>query len=237
VYPLLAKHAVERDFTAMADDYRKGLRLIFIVNIPAAAGLVLLSEPIVRLLFQRGQFTAGETDLMAPLLALFAVGMPFFSMTTLTTRSFYAVKDTGTPVKMAAISFAINLGLTLALKDLFGAMGLVVDSTVAIIVQTLLLQWALAQKLPAMAFTELWRTLGKVFAATWVMGGTVWGGWWLLQRQAGDGKAADAIAIFGLIPLGVAVYAVMLLVLKIEGREELEAVWTRVRGKRASQDG
>jgi putative peptidoglycan lipid II flippase len=231
VYPLLAKHAVERNFTAMADDYRKGLRLIFIINIPAAAGLVLLSEPIVRLLFERGNFTASGTDFMAPLLALFAVGMPFFSMTTLTTRSFYALRDTRTPVKMAAISFVVNVGLTLALKDFLGAMGLVVASTVAIIVQTLLLQRALAAKLPAMKFVELWRSLAKVGVATLAMSAVVAGGWWLLQRQDGEDKLTDLLAIFGLIPLGVAVYAVTVLALKIEGREELQGVWKKIRAR------
>ena len=130
IYPLLARHAVARDFAAMAADYRKGLRLILVINIPAAAGLAVLSEPIVRLLFERGEFSASQTSLMAPLLALFALGMPFFSMTTLTIRSFYALRDTRTPVKIAATSFVINLVLTLALKDRLtrAASGVVIDA-------------------------------------------------------------------------------------------------------------
>ena len=57
VYPLLARHAVEGRLQAMAEDYRKGVRLILMINVPAAAGLALLSQPIVHLLFRHGQFT------------------------------------------------------------------------------------------------------------------------------------------------------------------------------------
>ena len=231
VYPLIAKHAVERRFAEMAADYRKGLRLILVINVPAAAGLALLSEPIVRLLFQHGEFTADKTRIMAPLLALFALGMPFFSVTSLSTRAFYAVKDTTTPVKAATVSFVVNLLLTLALKNVLGAPGLVVASTVAILAQTWLLQRWLAQKLPGMEFGELWRSLGKILLGTAVMSAAVWGGWRLILVGWPGSRTADAIAIFGLIPAGVAVYAAVLWALRIEGRDELAALAAKLRAR------
>jgi len=229
IYPLLARHAVEGKFAAMGEDYRKGLRLILVINIPAAAGLALLSEPIVRLLFERGEFTAAQTALMAPLLTLFALGMPFFAMTTLTTRAFYALKDIVTPVKLAAISFAINLGLTLALKDILGARGLVIASTVAVLVQTVLLQRALVRRQHGLAFGQLWRSVGKVLLATMVMGLVVGAGWMLLPRAGLGLLATDVTAVFGLIPLGVAVYAGALWALRVEGRDDLAAMLTKLR--------
>jgi len=231
IYPLLARHAVARDFAAMAADYRKGLRLILVINIPAAAGLAVLSEPIVRLLFERGEFSASQTSLMAPLLALFALGMPFFSMTTLTIRSFYALRDTRTPVKIAAISFVINLVLTLALKDQLGARGLVIASTVAIVVQTVMLQYALVRRRPEMAFASLWRSVGQVLLATVVMSAAVAGGWWALPWLGLAIRIADVVALFGLIPVGVAVYAGLLWALRVEGRDDLEALFVRLRGR------
>jgi putative peptidoglycan lipid II flippase len=231
VYPLIAKHAAARNFVEMAADYRKGLRLILVITVPAAVGLALLSEPIVRLLFQRGEFTADKTRLMAPLLALFAVGMPFFSVTSLTTRAFYSVKDTLTPVLIATSSFGINLGLTIALKDRLGPPGLVIASTVAIVAQTWLLQRALAQRLPGMAFGELWRSLAKVAVASAAMALVVGGGWLALRQMAPGLRMTDALAIFGLIPLGVFVYAAVLWVLRIEGRDELAALGAKLRAK------
>jgi putative peptidoglycan lipid II flippase len=230
VYPLLAKHAAEKNHAAMGHDYRRGVRLILLLNIPAAAGLALLSTPIVRLLYQRGHFTAGDTAIMAPLVAWFAIGMPFFAVASLMTRAFYASKDTTTPVKIAALSFVINVWFGWWLKDSLGARGLVIASTTAVIVQTLSLQRLLSVALPGMGFSDLWPTLGKILLATLGMTLAVGGGWWRLRHSPG----ADLLAVFGLIPAGVAIYAGLLWFLRIEGRDELVALIAKVRGKISS---
>jgi putative peptidoglycan lipid II flippase len=230
VYPLIARHAAEGKFAAMADDFRKGLRLILMINVPAAAGLALLGEPIVRLIYQHGAFTAQNTADMVPLLTLFVVGLPFFSVVNLTVRAFYAVKDTATPVKIAFVDFTINLALSLLLMRWLGAIGLVLASTIAIIVQTLLLQRALARKLPGMTFAPLWPSVGKVLAATLAMSVVVEAGWRGLEAT-GAGRRVDLVAVAGLIPLGAVVYVAALWALRIEGREELNALWKTFRAK------
>ncbi len=231
VYPLIARHAAEKNHTAMADDYRKGLRLILIINVPAAIGLALLSDPIVRAIYQHGRFSAADSRAMAPLLALFAIGMPFFSIVSVTTRAFYALKDTVTPVKLAAVSFVINVGLSWGLKDVLGAPGLVLASTVAIIVQTLGMQHLLAQRMPGMRFGDIWRTIGKVAVASVGMGLVVIGAWWALRSAAHSRHAAELGAVFGVIPVGAVVYAAILWVLRVEGRDEITDVLAKLRGR------
>jgi putative peptidoglycan lipid II flippase len=223
VYPLLARHAVEGKFEAMAGDFHRGVRLILLINIPAAAGLALLSGPITRLLFQHGKFTAGDAHAMAGLLALFVIGMPFFSVVNLTVRAFYSVKDTATPVKIAAIDFLVNLGLSLILMRWLGAAGLVLASTTAIVVQTLLLKRALTRRIAEMRFAALWPSLAKILLATALMSIVVGAGWFALGRVVG-GRTADVLAVAGLIPLAGATYAGLLWWLRIEGREELAAL-------------
>jgi len=226
VYPLIARHAAERKFPALADDFRRGVRLILLINAPAAAGLALLSGPIVRLLFRHGQFDADAALAMAPLVALFAIGLPFFSITNLTVRAFYALKDTTTPVKIAVIDFVVNLALSLVLMRWLGTAGLVIASTTAIVVQTLLLQRALARRLPDMTFSPLWPTVAKVAVATLSMAGMVWGGWQIIAATVPGQRVADAIGVFGLIPLAVLWYGWLLWELRVEGREEI-AAWLR----------
>jgi len=223
VYPLMARHAVQGDFAAMAADHRKGVRLILIINVPAAAGLALLSGPIVRLLFQHGQFTAADAHAMGGLLALFVIGMPFFSVNNLTVRAFYSIKDTRTPVRVAFVDFLVNLGLSLLLMQWLGVAGLVLASTTAVIVQTLLLKRALTRRIPEMRFASLWPTFGKILLAAAGMAGVVAGGWWAVDRVV-PGRAGDLIAVLVLIPVACGVYAGLLWLLKIEGREELEAM-------------
>ncbi len=233
VYPLIARHAVQGNHAAMAEDFRKGLRLILIINVPAAAGLALLSGPIVRLLYQHGRFTGGDAGQLAILVALFSIGMPFFSVVNLTVRAFYAVKDIATPVKVAAIDFCINVALSLTLMRWFGVAGLVLASTTAIIAQTILLQVFLVRKLPQMAFSPLWPSLLKVLAATALMSAGVAGCWRLIGLLGLGHRAIDAIAVVGLIPLAIAAYLGLLRLLRVEGREDLFTLLRR--GKAPAQ--
>lgn len=237
VYPLISRHAAERNYTGMADDYRKGLRLILIINVPAAAGLALLSESMIRLLFQHGKFNAADTAATAPLLAFFAIGMPFFSVVSLTTRAFFALKDTVTPMKIAVLSFVINVGLSWWLKGKLGAPGLVLASTVAIVAQTVVMQRMLARQIPGMRFGDLWRTIGKVTLATVAMSIVVLAGWFALSRNLGATRLADISAIFVLIPASVLIYGFVLWALKVEGREEFEVLLAKLKGKATGRRG
>jgi putative peptidoglycan lipid II flippase len=228
VYPLIARHAAEKNFGAMADDYLKGLRLVLLVNVPAAVGLALLSEPIVRIIYQHGKFAAEDAQAMAYLLMLFAMGLPFFSVASLTTRAFYAVKDTFTPVVVGAISFVINIGLSLMLKDSLGAPGLVVASTTAVVVQTLLLQRLLARRIEGMSLGGLWPTIGKIALASIVMGAVVAAGWWSVGQMMGSARSGDLIAILVLIPISIAVYAGVLWAVRVEGRDEFAVMFRKI---------
>ena len=228
VYPRLARHAVEGNRRKMAEDFRKGLRLIIIIIGPAAAGLALLSGPIVRLLYERGHFTAADAHSLSVVVMLFSIGMPFFSVVNLTVRAFYAVKDIRTPVKVAAVDFCINIAVSLALMRWLGVPGLVMASTTAIIAQAILLQRALVRKLPEMHFAPLLPSIAKVLGGTAAMACVVCGGWWALQALALGRRATDAIAVAGLIPGGVGAYGLALWLLRIEGRDELGALLARL---------
>src|SRR5690606_17570631 len=197
VYPLIAQHAARGDHVAMGGDYHRGIRTILAINVPAGAGLALLSEPIIRVLFQRGAFDASDTQMMAPLLVAFAVGMPFCSIVSLSTRAFYAIKDTKTPVKIATVSFVVNVAASLVLMRVWGTFGLALASSIAVIVQTVLLQRRLTVRLPELAFRPVMIDLVKILAGTAMMAAVVGGGWaWLHDRGAG----ADLLALVGLIP-------------------------------------
>ncbi len=233
VYPVLARHAAEGNHDAMAVDYRKGLALILLVNVPAAIGLVTLAEPIVRLLFEGGRFTPQHTAMTVPLLRILAVGMPFLSVVSLTTRAFYAQRDTATPVKVALVNFVLNAGLCFALMGALGAAGLAAAGTTAVVVQAVVLQGALSRRQPGLAFGPLWPALARVTGAAAVMGAVTFGGWRLLASALGPGRLADGLAIFGLIPLAVGVFYLAARTLRAEGLDEITALVTR-RGRSAA---
>jgi putative peptidoglycan lipid II flippase len=235
VFPLIARHAARSDWASLGKDYHKGLRLVLIVNVPAGIGLALLSEPVTRLLFQRGEFTAADTMLMTPILALYALGLPFLSFTTVALRGFYALKDTKTPVRAAALSFGVNLFLSLVLMRWFSTVGLALAGNLAVLAQAWYLQVKLAGKQPGLGFAPLLPSLAKIIVAGALMGAAVWGGRRLVAGFTWTTQVGDLVMILGLIPLAVAVYGALLWLMRIEGREELAAMLGRMRGKGGAQ--
>jgi len=231
IFPLFARHAAKSDWARLGEDYHKGLRLVLVINIPAAVGLALLSEPIVRLLFQRGAFHAGDTLLMTPVLAVYALGLPFLSFVTVALRGFYALKDTVTPVRAAALSFAVNLVLSILLMEWLSTVGLALASTLAVLVQACYLQVRLSRRMPGLGFAPLLPNLGKIAAASVLMGALVWGGLRLAAALTLAPKVHDILVIAVLIPLAVALYGGLLWVMRIEGRDELGLLLEKMRGK------
>jgi putative peptidoglycan lipid II flippase len=228
VYPLIARHAARGDHGSMAADFLKGIRLILVINVPAAAGLALLSGPIVQLIFRHGQVTSPDALRMGLLLAVMAVGLPFFSVVSLMVRAFYAVKDTKAPVRIAGIDFAINIGLSLVLIRYFGVVGIVLASTSAIIAQAVLLERALRGRMPGMRLAPLLPSLGKILGATAVMAAVVLVGRQAISMAGLGARASGLLAVAGLIPAAVAAYGAALWLLRIEGREEISAVLGRL---------
>jgi putative peptidoglycan lipid II flippase len=231
VFPLIAKHAAGGDWQSMANSYRKGMRLILVINIPAAVGLGILAAPIIRLLFQRGAFSADDTQMMQPVLIVFALGLPFFSFVNIVLRAFYAQKDTTTPVHAALASFVVNLVLSLVLMGPLGTVGLAIASNVAVIVQAVYLQVKVTRKHDGLEFGRVRRDLMKILLAATIMGMVVGGVWWGWERVAPGSKAIDAAGLLLTIFAGVAVYAGLLWGMKIEGRDDLAAILNRFRRK------
>jgi putative peptidoglycan lipid II flippase len=231
VFPLIARHAAKQDWAALARDYHKGLRLVMLINVPAAVGLALLSEPITRLLFQRAAFTAADTAEMTPVLAVYALGLPFLSFTTVALRGFYSLKDTATPVKAAALSFAVNLVLSIVLMRSLSTVGLALASNLAVLAQALFLQVELARRLPGLGFAPLLPNLGKIVVASALMSGVVWGGARLVATLPVGARLQDLAVVGVLIPAACAVYGALLWVMRIEGREEISAAFAKFRDR------
>lgn len=231
VFPLISQYAAKGDWTSMATAYRKGMRLILAINVPAAVGMVLLAPPIIRVLFQRGEFGEGNTAEMIPVLGIFAIGLPFFAYVSLLLRAFYAQKDTRTPVRAALISFVVNIGLCFALKGPFSTQGLAIASNVAVIVQAWYLQRALTARRPELGFAPMGRDLAKIGGASVIMGLVVAVGVAGFDSLA-VGFGPDLVRIVVLIPLGGLVFAGMAFAFRLEGREELiQIVRQRLLGK------
>jgi len=122
--PSLSDHAAEKDYEALKGTFRYGLRMVFFLTIPAAGGLMVLAEPIVRLLLEHGHFSAVSTLHTSRALIFFAIGLPFISAVRVTSNGFYSLQDARAPVKTAVWAVVANLVLSLLLMEPIGHNGL-----------------------------------------------------------------------------------------------------------------
>ena len=227
VFPQIAKHAAEQRLDLLAQDYRKGMRLILLVNVPAAFGLAVLAEPITRVLFERGAFTASDTAVMAPVLGASALALPFLAFVSLALRAFYALKDTSTPVRAALVSFVVNIAASLALMGWLGVTGLALAATLAVVTQAAMLQVLLTRRVAGLRFRHLASHLGKVVLASLGMAAVVAGFWWGWERWAGSGGWRDAAGLALALALGAGCFGALTLALRVEGLAEAVALAKR----------
>ena len=115
IYPLLSRHIARKDFKALGDDLTLGLRIQFMFAIPAGCGLMLLSESLVRLFFERGAFTVADTARTADMVFWFGTGIWAFCALPIIVRAFYILDDIRTPCRwgVAGLFFNLVLGLLL----------------------------------------------------------------------------------------------------------------------------
>jgi putative peptidoglycan lipid II flippase len=121
ILPALSEKASKGDREGMKTSLAFALRLVFLVTLPATFGLFVLRYPIIRMLYQYGRFNAQSTDMVACALAFQVLGLCGVGGTRVIVQMFFSMKDTRTPVYVAAAAMAVNLGLCFALAFPLGS--------------------------------------------------------------------------------------------------------------------
>ena len=129
--PSLSHKHRSGDHGAVVASENRALEFALLLTIPAAIALYLAAEPIVRVLFQRGAFTAIDTNATAAMLAAFALGLPAYVLVKVLQPSFFAREDTKTPMIYAGIAMAANVVLSIMLFTSIGATGIAIATTLA----------------------------------------------------------------------------------------------------------
>jgi putative peptidoglycan lipid II flippase len=216
--------------TAIADT----LRGLAFLSLPASLGLVMLREPIVALLLERGAFTAESTQMVAWALLWYAAGLVGHSLLEIAARGFYALQDTRTPVAVGAAAMALNVVLSLALARAFqqwGWMphgGLALANSLATALECTVLLALLRRRTGGLEGARLKPGLVASLGSTLAMGLCLWG--WLLLT----GSLAPWIRGGAGVLLGAAVYLVAAWALKAPEARQLLLAGRRLWASRAS---
>ena len=222
IFPLLSRDAARQDTAAMQRSFVLGLRMNLLLTLPAAAGLAVLHEPILIALFQWGSFGPEQVALTGPVVAVFALSIPGYAWATYTTRGFYALKNTRTPVKIAGLAFLLNVALSLFFMRILGVMGLALANVLSTTIQAMILQWRLSLAHPAMNPAPVLADFIKTLLATLAMAFLVSFGWHSWVDVWGSGKGSAVMALPLGIGAGAAVFTCLIWMLNVHGRTELQ---------------
>ena len=186
----------------------RSLEFVLFLTLPAAAGLWVLSEPIIRVLYERGAFSAQNTAVVASILAIYGIGLPGFVMIKALQPGFYAREDTRTPMRFTIVSVIVNSALAISLFPILAERGIATAEAVAGWVNTVLLFSTLLWRGDLVwEWSLLRRTLLLMIAAGAMAAGLLYA-----LPHAAPWLAPDVpllqqvLALGGLIALAVSIY-------------------------------
>jgi putative peptidoglycan lipid II flippase len=220
--PTLSGLAAEKNYPEFRSTLRHGLGTLIFMNAIACVLLVALAEPIVRLLFERGAFSAGSTVRVAYALTCLAPGLVMFSTVNILARAFYALGDTKTPMKISLVCLAINFlaGAALIFPLREGGPGIANTFTSAL--NAGLLFFALRKKLGKLEMESLRQNLLRLLPFALLAGLVAFAGWRLWENRLGHATLALKIgAVF--VPAGIAggIYWLIAMACKIPAAKEM----------------
>jgi len=170
VLPTMSRQAALENIQSLKDTLLFSLRTLFFILVPSCIGLMVLSTPITKLLFERGAFTAYSTQITSNALFFYAVGLVACGGIKVLVNAFYSLQDTATPVKTAAVSLIINIVLNLLLMGPLKVGGLALATSIAAIFNCVLLYIFLRKKIGSLGIGKILGSLFKILLAGLIMG-------------------------------------------------------------------
>jgi putative peptidoglycan lipid II flippase len=216
VLPSLSEHAAKGEKDALRDTFSFSLRILFFITLPAMAGLIALSEPIVHVLLERGEFTSRATAETAYALICYSSGLWAFVGARIVASAFYSMQDTKTPVKIAVISVLTNIIFSFILMGPLRHGGLALANAIASAVNFTVLFFLLRRRLARVDGRKIVRSFLKTAAASFVVGlvgllavkGYTW--------NAGTGIVEKTGVLVGAIALCIGVYILITYLMRSE---------------------
>ena len=222
--PAVSRHAAAGDLAAVRETVSRGLRLMLAVMVPAAVGLAVLATPVVRLVFEHGEFTAADTPATASALVCYAPGIVGYAAVRLTAPVFYAFGNSLTPALVSVVAVALNVVLNLVLVRIMGYPGLALGTALASWFNAGALLALLHRRLGGIDTRRLADRFARICLAAGIMGAAVGAVERMVEELAAEGGLPiEALVLGGEIALGLIVLAVAARLLGITELDEVRA--------------
>jgi putative peptidoglycan lipid II flippase len=226
----LAKRAAANDVAGLRQTLAQSLRLQAFLTLPATVGLMVLAEPVIRLIYERGRFTAADTAATAAALLFYAIGLSAYSGIKVVAPAFYATNRSRVALYGSVSAVVANLACNAALFPLLGHRGLALGTSIAALVNFTVLAGTFQWHWGGLLQKSLWVGLSRMASAAVVMGAAAWGAAWGLSFWLGTaGLGARLVGALVPVLVGVAIYALVCRLLRVPELDELYAAVRRRR--------
>jgi putative peptidoglycan lipid II flippase len=228
--PAVSARVVSQENLELRKTLSSALRMVFVINVPASVGLMVLSHPIIALIYQHGRFKETDTVSTSNALILYSVGLFAYSAVKVLVPAFYALGHSKLPVTISFVVVGLNIGMNLAIIGPMGYRGLALGTSFAAISNFALLFIWLQKYCGSLDAAGMFQTLAKIALASAVMGaGCYRFHLWLFEFRSAEVTVAwRAFVLTASITIGVAIFVLAGRLLRIP---ELDAALRIVRRK------
>ena len=216
IYPMLSKLSSEDNKEKFISSVVQSINSVILLVIPISIGAIVLATPIVKLLFQRGEFDARATSMTAIALIMYSIGMVAFGLRDIIGKVFYALKDTKTPMINGAIAMIMNIVLNIILVKYLQLAGLALATSISAIVCIFLLFGSLKKKIGYFGQDKIMKTTIKSIVSAAVMGVVTYFAYDIVSNLLGGGFIKEAISLVVSVGIGAITYGILVVVLKVE---------------------
>lgn len=227
--PAISHHTARKEMNEVKKAVSLSLRSVFFIILPSTLGLILLRTPIVRLLFERGEFDAVSTARTAAVVLWYTAGLFAFSGQKIIVSGFYSLQDTKTPMKVGALSLVINLAFNLFLMRFMKEAGLALATSIAGTANFLLLIYFYQKKISGFPVKEIVVSSLRILAASIGMGLLAAGlQSWLYETFPLKTTLRLFVSVMGSIAAAVPAYALFCGLLKVP---EIRGLWNWIKNR------
>ena len=227
IFPKLSQLEVAEDQTAFRETLRSTLHgCLFFVG-PMMAGMMVISRPLIDLIYGGGAFDSQSVDITGRALLFVSLGMVGYGVQNILSRAYFAKHRGTVPLVASCISVATNIAACMLLTDTLGVVGLALASALASTVNALVLLICLQREGAGLLDRSFLLDMGKVALSSGVMAAAAGGTLWAVSGVL-NGLAGKALCVAVPTCVGVAVYFVLAAVLKLP---ELQIMWKKLKGK------
>src|SRR4051794_16549346 len=214
-FPTLARFAARREWENLRSTMANGMRQILLLLIPAAAAILVLSVPMTRLVYQRGEFDAAQTHLVAQALFWFAFSLPFNGLYLMLTRTFFSLQRPWIPTAVAGSNLVVDIIFSFALYSPFGVGGVVLATVIATVSSVVAEVVILRRELDGLELARLAATAARVLVAAALLAGVSYLVWSGLDQALGRSTIAQIISLGVALAAGFATYFGAVLALRV----------------------